>query len=107
MVEDRNKSAPPMTVRAVGMVWYRREDYPAILRIMADADRLHATWSEWHKSAKHGRDHLRSQGHTVIEANIDPETFPAWCRARGLNVDAHARMEFANATAYEGMKATH
>ena len=30
---------------------------------------------------------------------ISPDTFPAWCRSRGLKLNAEARIMFANAVA--------
>lgn len=86
-------------VRINAMVWYSREDYPSILKIMKDAAKLPRTWDEWHQMAETGLRHLSQTGIVVEKVNIDPLTFPDWCRARGLNVDAQARTAFANETA--------
>ena len=91
-----------LPTRAAGIAWYRREDYARILTIMEDAQVLPASWEEWFKIAKNTRDHVRRQGMIVEQVTIDPDTFPAWCRARGLNVDAKARTTFANE--YVGLK---
>ena len=88
-------------IDVVGMVWYRLEDYDAIRGIMADGHKLPATFSEWRMKAETGEKKLRRDRKIVVRAYIDPETFPDWCRARGLNVDAKARMEFANGIAYD------
>lgn len=85
-----------MCIRAMGMAWYREEDWPEIKRIMSDAYKLHATYAEWFKSATAGEQHLKQQGIIVERVYIDPREFPAWCRARGLNADAAARMRFGN-----------
>lgn len=89
-------------VHIAAMAWYRREDYPRILAVMEDAKLLPQTWEDWFKSAKQGRDRLRAQGYVVEQVNIDPDTFPDWCRARGLKVDAHARSTFASEEAGKG-----
>jgi hypothetical protein len=78
-------------VRAVGMVWYRREDYAEILRIMDDADKLPPTWEKWHYAADRGLREVEGKGHIVIRAYIDPVEFSTWCVARGLKLDAEAR----------------
>ncbi|MDR1661233.1 MAG: hypothetical protein LBR95_02225 [Azoarcus sp.] len=93
--------------KLIGMVWYERQDYDAILRIMTDRDKLPATFHEWRMSAESGEKQLRRSGHTVVRARIDPETFPDWCRARGLNVDAQARIEFSRNAALERYRHTH
>jgi len=94
-------------VRVTGMVWYHPEDYDAIRRIMADGDKLPRTFSEWLLKAETGEQKLRSDGHTIVRAYIDPKTFADWCRSRGLDINAHARMQYANLVAYETHGTTH
>jgi hypothetical protein len=36
-----------MKVSAGGLAWYRREDYPRLLTIFEDADKLPPTYDEW------------------------------------------------------------
>lgn len=94
-------------IRAAGIPWYRREDYPRIRAVMEDAHVLPDTWEEWFKKAKQVRDEMRRKGFIIEQVAIDPEAFAGWCRARGLNVDARARMAFANEEAYRRHGATH
>lgn len=91
----------------VGLAWYRAEEYSAIRRIMADGHKFAGTFNEWRRIAEGIEQNLRRDGQTVVRAIIDPKTFPEWCRARGLNVDAQARMDFANAIAYEHTRSLH
>ncbi|MCC6891076.1 MAG: hypothetical protein IT536_21320 [Hyphomicrobiales bacterium] len=95
------------TIRASGMAWYRREDYPRILEIMEDRQKLYPDFTSWENAAKSGESSMKREGHIVIRALIDPEKFPEWCRKRGLRIDAQARMQFANEVAYEQMRQTH
>ena len=83
-------------VRATGIAWYRQEDYAKIKRIMIDHRKLPDTYKKWSKSANAGVEKLRAEGHIVEKVNIDPETFPSWCIANGMEVDANARMRFAS-----------
>lgn len=82
-------------VRVTGMVWYKAEHYDAICRVMADGHQLPATFHEWRMKAETGEKVRRRSGEIVVRVFIDPETFPDWCRARGLNIDAKARNLFA------------
>lgn len=84
---------PPLA--GIGAAWYRREDYEQIKLVMEDAHLLPPSFDEWEQKAENGRKQLIAQGHIVIKAYIDPKTFPAWCRGRGLKVNAQARMDFA------------
>ena len=77
-----------------GLAWYRREDYPKLLSIFDDADSLPPSYDEWLEKAKDIESDLIIRGHRVIRATIDPETFPAWCAAKGLKPDASARTRF-------------
>lgn len=81
---------------AVGMPWYRREDYPRIRAIMADADRLPVGFDEWEKKAEAFERDVKRGGKIVVRAIVDPDTFPAWCRERSLNVDTKGRSMFAS-----------
>jgi uncharacterized membrane protein len=94
-------------VRAAGISWYRREDYPRILEIMEDAHVLPDTFDDWRKKAGGQESEWKSRGVVIVRAIIDPDTFPAWCRKEGLNVDAKARTAFASEFAMLQVKQTH
>lgn len=83
----------PVTV--IGMVWYKPEDYDAVLGIVADRNNFSASFHEWRMKAETGEKQQRRDGHFVVRVFIDPKTFPDWCRARGLSIDAKARNQFA------------
>jgi hypothetical protein len=79
-----------------GWAWYEESDYPRILQIMEDADRLPATYARWREKAETAERELKGRGHEVVRAMISPDTFPAWCRSHGKKVDAQARILFAS-----------
>jgi hypothetical protein len=85
-----------MQIRACGIAWYHKEDYKKILEVMEDSHKLPGTFKQWLDSANNGIKRFSSEGRIVEKVYIDPETFPDWCRARSMNVDANARMRFAN-----------
>ncbi len=92
---------PPFDqVPIMGIVWYLKQDYPAVLRIMADADALPTSFEKWQHQAQRVERDLRAQGITPIRAILDPATFPEWCRRNGQQVDAKGRLAFANDHAY-------
>ena len=61
-----------------------------------DGHKLPLSFDKWLKKAQQGFDDYTRKGHTVEKVYIDPDTFPAWCRERGHEIDARARTEFAN-----------
>lgn len=97
----------PMTVRAGGIAWYTRDNYGRILEVMEDAEVLPRTFEKWLYKAERGERELAAKGHIVVRAVIDADEFVAWCRARGLNVDAKARGQFAAEVAMRVVKETH
>lgn len=98
---------PKTPIRAIGIAWYSREDYPRVLDVMDDADKLPRTYDRWRELAEAGEGREKAAGHIVVRAVIEPEEFVAWCRARGLNVDSKARTLFASEVAARGVKQTH
>lgn len=91
----------------VGIAWYRREDYPRVLEIMADQHLLPRTHDQWEKFAQQAEASAKSRGLAVHRAYIDPEEFITWCAITGRNVDAEARMAWANQSAYRKGRGEH
>lgn len=95
------------SIRAIGIPWYSRDDYPKLREIFDDGDKLPASFSDWLKGVQRFKDEKERDGFGVVKAHIDPDTFPTWCAERGLNVDASARIKFANLAAYREYGQTH
>ncbi|MBM9518238.1 hypothetical protein JWG39_00220 [Desulforhopalus vacuolatus] len=77
------------------MVWYREEEYPALLEFFSDRDLLPLTWQSWHERAEAKQQEVEAAGTQVIKVFIDLATFPEWCRSRGISPDAEARSQLA------------
>ncbi|MGB3044158.1 MAG: hypothetical protein WBB98_13325 [Xanthobacteraceae bacterium] len=84
-----------------------REDYRRILDVMADADLLPATYEKWRYRADRLERDIQRSGGIAVRAKIDPDAFVSWCTARGLNVDADARNQFAGEVAYSAVGQSH
>jgi hypothetical protein len=81
-------------IRAIGIAAYEREDYPRILGIMADGERLPRTYEQWRKGADDARRRIEAAGKIAVEVTLDPDAFALWCEARGLDINHHARGAF-------------
>jgi len=93
-LEDR---PPP----AVGAYWIQEEDYPALVKILADGNTLPRTWKEWLKIAEEMEKGLKAYGHVVMRVRIDPNTFPGWCAAHGTSTGRDGRKKFVAAAVTE------
>ena len=91
-------------VLAVGIPWFKREDYPRILEIMTDAHGLHETYDGWREAAEALERRMSSEGHIAVRAEINPDEFLGWCRANGLKADSKARARFASWVASRRVK---
>jgi hypothetical protein len=94
--------AKKMPLMVIGIPWYSRKNWSALKILVSDASELHETFDEWRASAGNVESRMRQEGYIVKRINIDPKTFPEWCKKRGLKTDAEARSEFAIEAAREG-----
>ena len=79
--------------------WYSRADYPTLLRLFSDPDRLPASYDAWLQRAEQVENQLQRAGLAVARIRIRPVPFAAWCRERNISPDQVARLTFANASA--------
>jgi hypothetical protein len=75
---------------AVGAYWIKEEDYPALLQLFEDGDKMPPSWKEWLKMAEEMERGLKAYGHVVLRVYIDPATFPDWCVAHSTRTDRHS-----------------
>ena len=79
---------------AVGVYWVKEQDYPALLKVFDDGDRLPRSCGEWLKMAEEMERELKAYGHPVMRVPIDPNTFPGWCAAHGTSPGREGRKRF-------------
>jgi len=86
---------------AVGAYWIEEADYPAMLRISDDGNTMPRTWTEWRKMAEEMEKGLKAYGHPVLRVRIDPNTFPAWCKAQNTTPGRQGRKLYVAAAVLE------
>ena len=86
---------------AVGVYWVNEADYPELLKIFDDGDRLPRSWMEWRKMAEEMEQGLKAYGHPVMRVHIDPKVFPDWCVANGTRPGRDGRKKFIAAAVTE------
>jgi hypothetical protein len=79
--------------------WYARADYPILLRLFSDPDKLPAAYDVWLDRAKRVERQLQKAGFTAARTWIRPVPFAAWCKERNVSPDQAARLTFANESA--------
>jgi hypothetical protein len=96
-MSDFEERPPP----AVGAYWIKEEDYPALLTLSDDGNKMPRTWKEWLKMAEEMERGLKAYGHVVMRVHIDPKTFPEWCAAHGTSPGREGRKRFVAAAVAE------
>lgn len=86
---------------AVGVYWIKEEDYPSLLEIFEDGDKLPPTWTKWQKMAEEMEHGLKAYGHVVMRVHIDPKTFPEWCLAHSTTPGSQGRKMFVAAAVFD------
>ena len=79
--------------------WYARGDYPALLKLFSDPDKLPATYDAWLERAERTESQLQKAGFGVARIWIRPRPFAAWCNKQNVFPDQAARLTFANEAA--------
>lgn len=80
----------------LGLPWYLSDDYPALLALFSDPDKLPKTFDAWLKHAEILEKRLEAAGLKVAKILIQPAPFAQWCEERGVLPDQAARLTFAN-----------
>jgi len=89
-------AAPPPVI---ALPWYARGNYPALLKLFSDPDKLPATYDAWLKRAELTEKQFQKAGFGVARIWIRPRPFAAWCKERNVSPDQAARLTFANEAA--------
>lgn len=79
----------------VVVVWYDRDDYPAIVAQATKTDNLPRAYEEWLTNAEHTCAALEAQGCEAVRVNVKSDQFAEWCRVEQKALDGKNRIAFA------------
>ena len=85
------KQAP--TLQA--LVWYKEEDWETLRELFTDSHLLPTSYADWLQRAEEMIVKVEAAGDVALKVFIDPETFPAWCKEKGKEMDGNARADLA------------
>ncbi len=88
-------AAPAHQPSVQAMVWYKKEDWLILKEMFVDGEMLPKTYEDWLKRAEEMKDKAQAAGDAVIKVFIDPQTFPEWCKQKGLEMNGEARSQLA------------
>ena len=91
------EASPPI----IALPWYHRSNYPALLKLFSDPEKLPGTYDAWLSRAEEIEKLFQKAGFGVARIWIRPILFVAWCRERNISPDQRARLTFANEAAQD------
>ena len=103
-MSERNSSdgRPDEPEEAVtGIAWYRRDQWPLLLKTAADRSELEETYDEWLTNVRQIMTDIESKGVQVIKVPIDLEDLIEWCKLEGRGQDGAARASYTSNKLWE------
>ena len=88
----RPKVKSPTT--AIGVAWYRPEQWETLRNVSVDKDKLEETHAEWLTEAERVVKRLRQQGFRVIKVDVEISDLMLWCESQKVPLDAEARTKY-------------
>jgi hypothetical protein len=77
------------------VAWYKPEQWPRLLEISADSDKLEETYGEWLIIAEKALKDFAALGVFPEKMVVDVEDLLVWCRAEGVPVNGPSRSQYA------------
>ena len=97
-------AAPSQTL---ALLWYARTDYPALLEVFSDPNKLTTTYDAWLEGAEGIEQQFQSAGCKIAKIWIRPILFAAWCDERNISPDQVARLIFVNEAVRDLLESRH
>jgi hypothetical protein len=79
---------------ALGIAWYRREQWDRLRDVSVDSEFLEKTWDEWVANARERFIEMSIAGFRAERIDVDVERLIQWCRSNRRLLDGEARAEY-------------
>lgn len=96
--QSRNKKAA-----AIGMAWYRPQQWHRLRQVSADVEQLEESYYEWLSLASARFRDLQELGLNIRKVDVDVEDLLEWCKQRGRRVDGEARVLYVTEKIQQGL----
>jgi hypothetical protein len=75
-------------VAAPALPWFTRSDYPALLELFSDANKLPTTYDAWLERAERIEREFQKAGFGISKTWIRPIPFATWCDEQTIPPDS-------------------
>jgi hypothetical protein len=89
----------------IGIAWFKDDaTYRRALEIFTDAENMPPSFEDWKALVGRQCEIIKENGNISLRADIDPETFTAWCASRGYKANSQGRIAFVKHMVLEYQK---
>jgi hypothetical protein len=89
----------------VGVAWFKDDaTYRRALAIFTDSENMPGSFEDWKALVVKECELIKGGGDIALRADLDPETFTAWCASRGFEANSRGRIAFVNHVVLEYQK---
>jgi len=89
----------------IGIAWFKDEaTYRRALAVFTDPGNMPASFEGWKALVGRQCELIKAGSNIALRADIDPETFTAWCASRGHVANSQGRIAFVNHVELEYQK---
>ena len=77
-----------------GLGWYDRAQWEKLTQVVENRSELDDTYEQWESGAVNFLQKMEREGRKIAKVFVDVDALVAWCRNRGLPVNAESRAEY-------------
>jgi hypothetical protein len=81
-------------VTDIGIGVYLKEDYPKILAMSVDSDKMEPTWERWKAQKDLLKLKLLSQGILTMDILVKPDALSKYCKQNHLPIEGASRAQY-------------
>ena len=75
--------------------WVRKDDYPSLVEMVRDREHFPPAYEKWRCAALEREHTIKQTRRLWGRVYLEPEQLKAWCRGRGVCLDARACQAYA------------
>jgi hypothetical protein len=101
-MNKRNQDKPNDSV--IGMAWYKQDQWPVLLQVSSDSNKLESTYEEWLEYAEDTYRRFVKEGLTTEKVAVDVFELIKWCKDHNYPVNGNSRASYTAEILYNTHK---
>ncbi len=93
-----------MQISAIGLAWYKEEQWGDFKKYCTDGDTMSETYDSWLKGALNAIQQMKQRNIKLYKIIIDLNEFKEYCTDKNLEPNGNARTEYVNLKVFQNHK---